>query len=197
MNGTPARRGPGGFPGTPQTSRSPKLGTSTSTPGRPNVRSPLPNVPRAEDQARSGPLIPTDVLDAASQRAYLFLFYIILTGWKLYDFYTLAVEEDQSLVSCLKWCFLDMVFIFGVPLLEIPWLEWSNGAAFILFVLHASLDVMLMFRIGVSMLVCVWKNQCLTDSGSSSSMGSLTGGFSVGQRTGNQRAQCQARTDSA
>ena len=197
MNGTPARRGPGGFPGTPQTSRSPKPGTSTSTPGRPNVRSPLPNVPRAEDQARSGPLIPTDVLDAASQRAYLFLFYVLLTGWKLYDFYTLAVEEDQSLVSCLKWCFLDMVFIFGVPLLEIPWLEWSNGAAFILFVLHAGLDVMLMFRIGVSMLVWLWKTQCLTDLGSSSSMGSLASGLSVGQRAGNQRAQRQAGTDSA
>ena len=39
--------------------------------------------------------------------------------------------------------------MFGVPLLEIPWLEWGNGAAFLLFVLHAGLDVMLMFRIGI------------------------------------------------
>ena len=41
------------------------------------------------------------------------------------------------------------MFMFGVPLLEIPWLEWSNGAAFLLFVVHAALDVMLMFRIGI------------------------------------------------
>jgi nucleoporin POM152 len=42
-----------------------------------------------------------------------------------------------------------MLFMFGVPLLEIPWLEWSNGAAFLLFVAHAAIDVMLMFKIGV------------------------------------------------
>ncbi|CAN9104304.1 unnamed protein product [Alternaria alternata] len=66
-----------------------------------------------------------------------------------YDFYTLAVEEDESLWLCLKWCFFDVLFMFGVPLLEIPWLEWGNGAAFLLFVLHAGLDVMLMFRIGI------------------------------------------------
>ncbi|KAF2714118.1 hypothetical protein K504DRAFT_399891 [Pleomassaria siparia CBS 279.74] len=152
MNGTP-RRGPGGFPGTPQTNRpgdSPNGNLSTSTSNRPNVRSPLPDLPKAPDQP-AGPLIPTDILDAASQRAYLFMFYVVLLGWKLYDFYMLAVEEDQSLVSCLKWCFFDMVFIFGVPLLEIPWLEWSNATAFLLFVLHAGLDVMLMFRIGLPM----------------------------------------------
>lgn len=106
-------------------------------------------MPKAPQQASAGPLIPTDILNAASQRAYLFAFYLLLVGWKLYDFYVLAVEDDKSLVSCLKWCFLDMVFIFGVPLLEIPWLEWSNATAFMLFVLHAGLDVMLMFRIGV------------------------------------------------
>ncbi|KAF2685653.1 hypothetical protein K458DRAFT_430395 [Lentithecium fluviatile CBS 122367] len=163
MNSTP-RRGPGGFPATPQQQqqqqqqqqynrspnvRSPSTSTSTSTPTRPNVRSPLPDVPKPAPPTSSGPLIPTDILDAAQQRFYLFAFYIALWAWRLYDFYTLTIEEDESLALCLKWCFLDMCFIFGTPLLEIPWLEWSNGTAFLLFVLHAIADGMLMFRIGL------------------------------------------------
>lgn len=156
MNSTP-RRGPGGFPATPQhpqqQNRSPKShsdNTSSSTPSRPNVRSPLPNVPKpAAAPASSGPLIPLDILDAPQQRFYVFAVYVAVQSWKIYDFYTLAIEEEQSLAQCLKWCFLDMCLIFGVPLLEIPWLEWSNAVAFLLFVVHAVLDCMLMFRIGL------------------------------------------------
>jgi nucleoporin POM152 len=94
-------------------------------------------------------LIPSDILDPAQQRFYVFALYVALWAYRTYDFYTLAVEEDESLWLCLKWCFFDVLFMFGVPLLEIPWLEWGNGAAFLLFVLHAGLDVMLMFRIGI------------------------------------------------
>ncbi|KAF2871040.1 hypothetical protein BDV95DRAFT_544826 [Massariosphaeria phaeospora] len=157
MNGTP-RRGPGGFPATPQTHRSPAGGAGAgtgagtgSTPSRPNVRAPpLAEVPRTPAaQPSAGPLIPSHILDPAQQRFYLFAFYVALWAWRSYDFYNLAIEEDQSLVLCLKWCFLDMCFIFGVPVLEIPWLEYSNATAFLLFLLHAVMDVMLMFRIGV------------------------------------------------
>jgi nucleoporin POM152 len=112
------------------------------------VRSPIQDVPRATPPS-SGPVIPSDILDPAQQRFYVFAIYIALWAYRSYDFYTLAVEEDESLWLCLKWCFFDMMFMFGVPLLEIPWLEWSNGAAFLLFVVHAALDVMLMFRIGI------------------------------------------------
>jgi nucleoporin POM152 len=94
-------------------------------------------------------LIPSDILDPAQQRFYVFALYVALWAYRTYDFYTLAVEEDESLWLCLKWCFFDVLFMFGVPLLEIPWLEWGNGAAFLLFVLHAGVDVMLMFRIGI------------------------------------------------
>jgi nucleoporin POM152 len=152
MNGaTPARRGPGGFPATPQQQWNGSPGArspNASTPSRPNLRSPIQDVPRAAPPP-SGPVIPSDILDPAQQRFYLFAVYIALWAYRSYDFYTLAVEEDESLWLCLKWCFFDMIFMFGVPLLEIPWLEWSNGAAFLLFVAHAALDVMLMFRIGI------------------------------------------------
>jgi nucleoporin POM152 len=151
MYGTPARRGVGGFPSTPQPSnQSPGVHSPNGSTPRPNVRSPLPDVPKAAVQPRgSGPLIPSDILDPAQQRFYVFALYVALWAYRSYDFYTLIVEEDQSLWLCLKWCFFDMMFMFGVPLLEIPWLEWSNSAAFLLFVMHASLDVMLMFKIGI------------------------------------------------
>lgn len=140
----------GGFPTTPQnTNRSPGFGSTNGSTPRPNVRSPLPDLPKTAPQSSSGPLIPSDILDPAQQRFYVFAIYVALWAYRSYDFYTLAVEEDESLVLCLKWCFFDMLFMFGVPLLEIPWLEWSNGAAFLLFVMHAGLDVMLMFRIGL------------------------------------------------
>ncbi|CAG5146072.1 uncharacterized protein ALTATR162_LOCUS1819 [Alternaria atra] len=151
MNGTPqVRRGVGGFPSTPQnTNRSPGLQSPNGTTPRPNIKSPLPDLPKAPAQSSSGPLIPSDILDPAQQRFYVFALYVALWAYRTYDFYTLAVEEDESLWLCLKWCFFDVLFMFGVPLLEIPWLEWGNGAAFLLFVLHAGLDVMLMFRIGI------------------------------------------------
>ncbi|KAL6703467.1 hypothetical protein ACN47E_009641 [Coniothyrium glycines] len=156
MNGTPqVRRGVGGFPSTPQNAtRSPDVRSPSGSTPRPNVKSQLQDLPKAPAQSSSGPLIPSDILDPAQQRLYVAALYVGLWAYRLYDFYTLALEQDESLWLCLKWCFIDVLFMFGVPLLEIPWLEWSNGAAFLLFVVHAALDVMLMFRIGIP--VQVW-----------------------------------------
>jgi nucleoporin POM152 len=160
MNGTPRPR-PGGFPSTPQhqQARSPGAqtpGTSTSTPSatprRPNVNTPLPDVPRPAAHAPppAGPWIPAHIIDPAQQRLYVCSIYVALWGWKLYDFYNLAVEDGESVWSCMKWCGLDMTFfMLGVPLLDIPWLQWSTSTSFALFALHAFFDVLLMFRIGI------------------------------------------------
>ncbi|KAH7138300.1 hypothetical protein B0J11DRAFT_450396 [Dendryphion nanum] len=168
MNGTPIRRGPGGFPTTPQQGGKSIDASSPNapTPSRPNVQTTLPDAPKSTEQAKTGPWIPRDVLDDAQQRFYIFAIYIALWAWRSYDFYTLAVDQEESLASCLKWCFLDMLFMFGVPLLEIQWLEWSNATAFLLFALHAGIDVMLMFRIGLpiqtwllSVLAFMWDKE--------------------------------------
>ncbi|KAI8939547.1 hypothetical protein NX059_003316 [Plenodomus lindquistii] len=151
MDGTPqVRRGVGGFPSTPQQRNDGAAGFGSpngTTPRRPNVnRSPLPDLPRAPVQSSSGPLIPTDILTPAQQRFYVFAAYVALWAYRIYDFGTLVAEDDESLWLCLKWCSFDVLFMFGVPLLEIPWLEWSNSVAFLLFVVHAVLDFMFMFR---------------------------------------------------
>ncbi|KAF2641491.1 nucleoporin Pom152 [Massarina eburnea CBS 473.64] len=148
MNETP-RRGPGGFPATPHQNNRSSLGShGVSTPNRLNVRA-LPEMPRAAPAPESQPLIPTDILDPAQQRLYVTAFYVALLAWKLYDWYLLGLEDTESFWMCLKWNFIDSCFIFGVPLLDIPWMQWSNQASILVFAMHVFFDYMLMFRIGI------------------------------------------------
>jgi nucleoporin POM152 len=191
MTGTP-RRGPGGFPATPQTNRNPGIRSPNApTPSRPNVRVPLANVPQTAPQPTTGPLIPTSVLDAAQQRFYVFAVYLLLWAMRIYDFYNLAVDDQESVWQFLKWLMIDMIFMFAIPHLEIPWLDWSNLTSVLLFGLHAGIDMMLMFRIGV----CITNSKILlilTSLDSCAVMGALAGGLHVGQRAGTRWEQCQA-----
>ncbi|KAF2198989.1 hypothetical protein GQ43DRAFT_482856 [Delitschia confertaspora ATCC 74209] len=150
MNGTP--RPSGTFPSTPQTNRSSRWADSrngASPSRRPNVSMPLPEVPRPDDETKTGPLISTDIIDAPTQRFYVFAIYVGLLAYRLYDFYTLAVDDVESFWLFIKWIAIDGTFIFSLPLFQIPWLEWSNFVAVALFAIHAIVDGMLMFRIGV------------------------------------------------
>lgn len=62
---------------------------------------------------------------------------------------TLNDLDEQSLWLFMKWVAIDGVFLFGLPGLRIPWLEWSPSTMTLLFCLHAFLDGMLMFRIPI------------------------------------------------
>ncbi|KAF2100000.1 hypothetical protein NA57DRAFT_38409 [Rhizodiscina lignyota] len=153
MNGTPRLRS--AFPDTPQTDRrrSPansRYGASPATPGSASRANgtPLPPVPSSRPES-SAPLIPFDTIDAASQRLYVATFYIGLWAWRLYDFYNLLIDDTESLWLFMKWIAIDGIFLFGLPALRIPWLEWSSAAMTILFLAHALLDGMLMFKIGI------------------------------------------------
>ncbi|KAF2648610.1 hypothetical protein K491DRAFT_783962 [Lophiostoma macrostomum CBS 122681] len=150
MNGTP-RRGPGGFPATPQhPNRSPGARSPyNGTPGRQYGGSSLPQIPLATQQASAEPWIPAHIMDPPTQRSYAVAIYVFLWAYKLYDFYTLAVDETESFWYFIKWCFIDSTFLFCLPLFSIPWLEWSNLTSSTLAFLHVGLDAMLMFRIGV------------------------------------------------
>jgi len=139
MNATPRLRS--SFPMTP--TQSPQ---NDGTPIR--TRGPLPAthttmVPRAQ------PLIPTDILDAPTQRLYVAAVYGILIAWRLYDFSGLVEDETESFWLFLKWVAIDSVFLYGLPGLRIPWLEWEFLTISILFAIHAFLNGMLMFRIPV------------------------------------------------
>lgn len=147
MNGTPRLRS--AFPDTPQAARR-QNGAPT---GGPRLAQPLPDIATLQPRLNhDGPLIPFETLDAPQQRLYVVAFYVALLAWRLYDHHYLQEEETESLWLFMKWVAFDGVFLFGLPELRIPWLEWSSGTMTILFLAHSILDGILMFRIPVRQL---------------------------------------------
>jgi nucleoporin POM152 len=110
---------------------------------------------RAEEKTQEPPeppLIPLHLLDAPSQRFYAVSIYVALFAWRLYDWYQLVEEDGDSIAEFwhfLKWGAIDGVFLYGLPGFRIPWLEWSWATTTVLFLAHAILDGLLMFRISV------------------------------------------------
>ena len=144
MNGTPRLRS--AFPSTPQSTRQ-QNGAPTSA-SKPT--SSLPDISALKtSRDTDGPLIPFETLDAPQQRLYVVAFYIALLAWRLYDYHYLREEETESLWLFMKWVAFDGTFLFGLPELRIPWLEWSSATMTLLFLAHALLDGILMFRIPV------------------------------------------------
>jgi len=145
MNGTP--RLPSSFPSTPGSGqRSPATSQNGS-----KVKSPLPSLPDTSTPApSSAPLIPVNLIDAPSQRMYTLAVYGLLLVWRLYDWWKLVEEDTHSITLFVKWACIDLAFLFGVPLLRIPWLEWSETTSFSVYFVHAVINGMLMFRIPAS-----------------------------------------------
>ena len=149
MNRTP-RLG-SSYPSTPESSHIKSTSEVTPHGGLPTGM--LPTVPQSSNisDAQSSPLIPLVVLDAPSQRFYVFALYIALLAWRLYDWAKLVEDEADSFWLFIKWVAIDaVVFLYGLPALRIPWLEWSNPITIGVFVVHAVVNGMLMFRIPVS-----------------------------------------------
>lgn len=143
MNGTPRLRS--AYPGTPQ-SRPDSGARNASLPGIHVGAMPL----ATQGNDPNAPVIPFDVVDAPSQRLYIAAFYVGLTAWRLYDYSGLVSDQTDSLWLFMKWVAIDGVFLYGLPGLKVPWLEWSSSTMTMLFLLHAMLNGMLMFRIPVS-----------------------------------------------
>lgn len=106
-----------------------------------------PLVPATTDP--SVPAIPLTVLDAPTQRAYAVAVYVALWAWKLYDYSKLIRDDADSLFYFMKWTMIDGLFMYGLPALRIPWLEWSGPTSLVLFVTHAVIDWLMMFRIPI------------------------------------------------
>ena len=97
------------------------------------------------------PMMPYNVLDAPTQRLYILSFYVAFNAWRFYDHFRLVSGGSDSLWLFMKWVAMDSVFLYGLPGLRIPWLQWSSSTMTVLFVLHAILNAFLMFRIPVSL----------------------------------------------
>ncbi len=144
MNGTPRLRS--AYPSTPVSGQ--KQYGHGANPAAQGPRSPLPPATSLNTNATT-PMIPFTVVDAPSQRLYVALFYTALTMWRLYDYFGLVSDEAESLWMFMKWLAIDSVFLYGLPELQIPWLQWSSSMTAILVILHTMLNAFLMFRIPV------------------------------------------------
>ncbi|KAF2760866.1 nucleoporin Pom152 [Pseudovirgaria hyperparasitica] len=151
MNGTPRLRS--AFPQTPQstpTARRRQNAQNAPPADTAKVSTGLQSMPKAPTQtSAASPLIPFDTIDAPSQRLYILLFYGILHAWRFYDYYNLVADDTESFWAFLKWCGFDLVFIFGIPVLQIPWLEWSTSFTALIWGAHMVLNIILMFRVGI------------------------------------------------
>jgi nucleoporin POM152 len=148
MNGTPRLRS--SYPSTP-TSRKTSSEPQDSPQNVPKVRSSLPNVPEASPATTlsNAPLIPVDIVDSPTQRLYTLGLYGGLLVWCLYDWWRLVEEDTHSIGLFIKWAGIFAIFMYGVPQLRIPWLEWSTPTSNLAFIIHAIFAGMLMFRIPV------------------------------------------------
>lgn len=137
------------YPSTPSSGQK-SSGQNASASGAWGPSSTLPTLAKPNNDADK-PMIPLNVLDAPSQRLYILFFYIGVTTWRFYDYFRLVSDETDSLWLFMKWVAIDSIFLYGLPGLRIPWLQWSSSTMTMLFVLHAVLNAFLMFRIPVSL----------------------------------------------
>lgn len=145
MNGTPRLRS--AYPSTPVSGQK-QYGDGATFGGAQGLRSPLPSITSLNTNAPT-PMIPFTVVDAPSQRLYVALFYTALTIWRLYDYLGLVSDEAESLWMFMKWLAIDSVFLYGLPELQIPWLQWSSSMTAVLVILHTVLNALLMFRVPI------------------------------------------------
>lgn len=146
MNGTPRLRS--AYPTTPRSAQRDGRSAPASEVER---LSTAPLEPKSISARGDGPqpLVPFTVLDAPSQRLYASAFYLGITAWRIWDYSGLVSTETDSLWLFMKWVLIDGVFLYSLPSLRIPWMEWSSSTMTLIFVTHAALNAILMFRIPV------------------------------------------------
>lgn len=87
-------------------------------PGGPNGRGRLP-----------APAIPTDIIDAPTQRLYAIALFAALQLWKFYDCSTLYSKDTGDSIGelffIMKWVSIDSIYLWCLPSLRIPWLTFS------------------------------------------------------------------------
>ena len=173
MNGTP--RLTSAFPQTPQTiprrrklfetpsrsqPRDGRDGRDRVSPSKSPSKVPKPQ-PQAQPLNTNTPLVPTNLIDAPSQRLYVAAFWLLLNSWRVYESWTASDELDSTWLF-LKWMSVDGIFLFGLQALRIPWLEWAFPTTLAVFLVHMVGNMFLMFRIPVSCPALVYCDSLLT-----------------------------------
>lgn len=149
MNGTPRLRS--AYPASPKKVHQKDRAAGEARATRPDAAHvPVDDGSRAVDGASlRGPLISLTLLDAPTQRFYVAAFYVVLWAWRLVNYSLLVSNGMDSPWQWMKWTAIDGMFLYAVPELRIPWLEWSSTTIILVFLVHALLNGILMFRIPV------------------------------------------------
>ena len=159
MTGTPRLRS--AYPSTPISSQK-HTEQHGPYPGPQKLQSPLAPVNSASTYVAK-PAIPFSVIDAPSQRLYVFIFYAGLSLWRISDYLGLVSDEAESFWLFLKWLAIDSIFLYGLPEFQIPWLQWSSSTTALLVILHTLLNALVMFRIPVCLTISIcYKDTVLT-----------------------------------
>lgn len=114
------------------------------------------------------PLISTEVLDSASQRALAFAIFVIIQSYKLYDLILLKTGMQLSgifltnsrLNFISKYIVIDSLFFYCLPAFKIPKLRFKPFIVFIQIILCALLTIFLSSEQNMSLLTVVlalWK----------------------------------------
>ncbi|KAI9834245.1 MAG: hypothetical protein M1819_003083 [Sarea resinae] len=127
MNGTPRLHA--AYPSTPRTDqkRPSQYGGGSGGLGSASKLQDMPSGTARGKDDFSTPLIPFDVIDAPSQRLYVLAFYFGLMAWRFYDYWRLVADDVDSLWLFMKWAAIDGAFLYGLPAMRVPWLEWSTS----------------------------------------------------------------------
>lgn len=92
--------------------------------------------PEPEDlESIQQPLIPSSIIDQASQRLFIVSFFVLIQCWKIYDIILLKSDVMSSSVIGLaplntftfiaKYAMVDGLFLWLLPILNIPYLVYS------------------------------------------------------------------------
>ncbi|KAI3402391.2 POM152 [Candida oxycetoniae] len=120
---------------------------------------------RSRERDFPKPLISTKVLDAASQRIFVFSVFILLQSWKIYDLVLLksdlASTSLSSFTFILKYAVIDGTFLWLLPILKIPHINFSPLQTIVCILLMNGISMFLVSSWAVPLLsyivLPVWK----------------------------------------
>ncbi|KAK6461068.1 hypothetical protein DFJ63DRAFT_215156 [Scheffersomyces coipomensis] len=117
---------------------------------------------RAVSEVPSESLIPSHILDQASQRIFIISLFILIQSWKLYDIIllksNLSVDVGPTIGSLsnfslvLKYAIIDGLFLWILPIFNIPYLSFSPFITLIFTILLNGFTLFLVSDLGVLLI---------------------------------------------
>lgn len=111
------------------------------------------------------PLIPSNVLDQASQRIFVLSLFILIQSWKIYDLVLLKSEipstgevltQLNNFTYVLKYAILDGLFLWILPVLNIQYLTFSPFKTLMLTVILNACSIFLVSSFSLPLLANVF-----------------------------------------